>query len=45
MPPHATCIEPQTAPPDAFNLRPHRLAPGQTLQASYRIERAVSGDT
>ena len=40
MPPHATCIEPQTAPPDAFTLRPHRLEPGQTLEATYRIDRA-----
>lgn len=30
--PHATCVEPQTAPPDAFNLVPgHRLQPGETL--------------
>ena len=29
---HATCVEPQTAPPDAFNLDASpALAPGQTL--------------
>jgi aldose 1-epimerase len=29
---HATCIEPQTAPPDAFNLMPEiALQPGETL--------------
>lgn len=45
MPPHATCVEPQTAPPDAFTLRPHRLAPGETLRAVYRIDRVVSDAT
>lgn len=38
MPEHATCIEPQTAPPDAFNLRPHVLQPSETLSAWYEIE-------
>lgn len=33
--PHATCIEPQTGPPDAFNLRPNRLAPHSTLSAWF----------
>ena len=29
---HATCVEPQTAPPDAFNLMPDlALQPGETL--------------
>jgi aldose 1-epimerase len=37
-PGHATCIEPQTAPPDAFNIAPHRLAPGETLSAWFRID-------
>lgn len=37
---HATCIEPQTAPPDAFNTAPRRLEPGESLGAWYRIERA-----
>lgn len=31
---HATCVEPQTAPPDAFNLLPElALRPGETLGA------------
>lgn len=30
---HATCVEPQTAPPDAFNLMPElALRPGQTMR-------------
>lgn len=37
MPAHATCIEPQTAPPDAFTIRPTRLEPGDTLAAWYEI--------
>ena len=39
-PDHATCIEPQTGPPDAFNIAPHRLEPGESLSAWYRIERS-----
>ncbi len=31
-PDHATCLEPQSGPPDAFNLTPRRLAPGTTLR-------------
>lgn len=38
-PDHATCIEPQTGPPDAFNIAPHRLGPGESLSAWYRIAR------
>jgi aldose 1-epimerase len=30
-PTHAACVEPQSGPPDAFNLRPRILAPGTTL--------------
>lgn len=38
-PRHATCIEPQTGPPDAFNLGLGRdLAPGQTLSAWFLLE-------
>jgi aldose 1-epimerase len=37
MPAHATCVEPQTAPPDAFTLRPNRLVPGDTLSAWYEL--------
>lgn len=37
-PAHATCVEPQTAPPDAFNLYPDRgLAPGATISAGFRL--------
>jgi aldose 1-epimerase len=36
---HATCVEPQTAPPDAFNLVPgHRLQPGATLSARFSLQ-------
>ncbi|MDH5823267.1 aldose epimerase [Luteimonas sp. RD2P54] len=35
---HATCVEPQTGPPDAFNLMPQRLAPGASLEAWFLIE-------
>lgn len=31
-PAHATCVEPQSGPPDAFNLRPRVLAPGERLE-------------
>jgi aldose 1-epimerase len=37
MPAHATCIEPQSAPPDAFNLRPNRIEPGDELQIWFEI--------
>ena len=30
-PPHATCVEPQSGPPDAFNLHPCVLEPGEQL--------------
>jgi aldose 1-epimerase len=36
--PHATCIEPQSGPPDAFNLDPVALAPGEALGAWFLIE-------
>lgn len=35
---HATCIEPQTGPPDAFNLEPKVLLPGETLEAWFLLE-------
>ena len=37
QPAHATCIEPQSGPPDAFNIRPHLLDPGHTLSRTFRI--------
>lgn len=36
-PPHATCIEPQTSPPDAVNFDPRTVEPGGRLGAWYRI--------
>jgi len=35
---HATCIEPQTGPPDAFTIAPRVLPPGGSLRAWFRIE-------
>ncbi|MET0654764.1 MAG: aldose epimerase [Pseudoxanthomonas sp.] len=35
---HATCIEPQSGPPDAFNLQPTPIAPGESLQRWFLIE-------
>lgn len=35
---HATCIEPQTGPPDAFNLAPEVLSPGEVLEAWFLLE-------
>ncbi len=37
MRPNGTCVEPQTAPPDSFNIRPNRLEPGDTLTAHFAI--------
>ncbi len=37
-PAHATCIEPQSGPPDAFNLAPSLLAPGETARAWFLWE-------
>lgn len=35
---HATCVEPQTSPPDSFNLQRGRaLQPGQTLEMDYML--------
>lgn len=36
-PSHATCIEPQTGPPDAPTIRPTVVEPGATLSAQFRI--------
>ena len=36
--PHATCVEPQTGPPDAFTLEPRVLEPGQSHSAWFQIE-------
>lgn len=37
-PTHATCVEPQSGPPDAFNLDPGVLAPGATVSAWFELE-------
>ena len=37
MPAHATCVEPQSGPPDAFNLEPRVLAPGETLERWFHL--------
>jgi len=34
---HATCVEPQTGPPDGFTLAPRRLAPGQRVALTFRM--------
>ena len=34
---HATCVEPQTGPPDAFTLAPYRLAPGERLSLAFEL--------
>lgn len=33
-PRHAVCVEPQSGPPDAFNIRPHLVEPGHPLVAT-----------
>ena len=40
LPGHATCIEPQSGPPDAFNIRPNSLE-SHTLQPHESIRRAM----
>ena len=35
--PHATCVEPQTGPPDAFTIAPRVLEAGGSLGAWFRI--------
>ncbi|WNH52182.1 aldose epimerase [Stenotrophomonas oahuensis] len=34
---HATCVEPQTGPPDGFTLMPNRLEPGQCLYLTFEM--------
>lgn len=36
-PEHATCVEPQSGPPDSFHVRPRLLGPGETLRRTMRI--------
>jgi aldose 1-epimerase len=36
---HATCVEPQSGPPDAFNLDPAaRLAPGESVEGWFELQ-------
>lgn len=35
---HATCVEPQTGPPDGFTLAPLTLAPGQQVVLTFELE-------
>ncbi|MBA0339231.1 aldose epimerase [Stenotrophomonas maltophilia] len=35
--PHATCVEPQSGPPDGYTLAPHRLEPGQRLALTFEL--------
>jgi aldose 1-epimerase len=35
---HATCVEPQTGPPDAFNLAPTPLAPKSSLMCWFAMD-------
>lgn len=34
---HATCVEPQTGPPDGFTLAPARVQPGQQLELNVEL--------
>jgi aldose 1-epimerase len=38
QPAHATCVEPQTGPPDAFNLAPATLPPHASIDAWFAME-------
>jgi len=42
-PGHATCVEPQTGPPDAFTIRPDVVEPGSSRTASFRLEVSTPG--
>jgi galactose mutarotase-like enzyme len=35
--PAATCVEPQSGPPDAFNIEPCVLEPGETLSRWFQM--------
>ncbi len=41
-PNHATCVEPQTGPPDAFTIRPEIIEPGASLTASFELRLAAA---
>jgi len=40
-PTHATCVEPQTGPPDAFNIAPRILQRFGSASASFRLQTAT----
>ena len=42
-PPHATCVEPQTGPPDAFNIRPEVVEPGASYSADFQLRASIVG--
>jgi aldose 1-epimerase len=44
-PTHATCVEPQSGPPDAFNLRPRILEAGERFGRTMTISWRRSSDT
>lgn len=44
QPAHATCVEPQSGPPDVFNLAPATLASGQALEVWFHLDWTASGD-
>jgi aldose 1-epimerase len=37
VPAEATCVEPQSGPPDAFNLTPHVVTPRSPLSRTMTI--------
>jgi len=37
-PAHATCFEPQSGPPDVFNLRPEILSPGEVVETWFDLD-------
>ena len=37
MPSHALCIEPQSGPPDGFNIAPHVITPQHPLQRTMKL--------
>ncbi|WP_127563197.1 aldose epimerase [Stenotrophomonas indicatrix] len=41
---HATCVEPQTGPPDGFTLAPTRLQPGQQLELNFELRWEIDSD-
>jgi len=41
---HATCVEPQTGPPDGFTLAPTRLQPGQQLELNFELRWEIGSD-